>query len=34
MKYLSREAAFGKLQSLVEGARMVRDEVAAAAPPS
>jgi 5-methyltetrahydropteroyltriglutamate--homocysteine methyltransferase len=34
MKYLSREAAFGKLQALVEGARLVRDEVAAAAPPS
>jgi 5-methyltetrahydropteroyltriglutamate--homocysteine methyltransferase len=34
MKYLSREAAFGKLQSLVKGARMVRDEVAAAARPS
>jgi 5-methyltetrahydropteroyltriglutamate--homocysteine methyltransferase len=25
MKYLPRDAAFGKLQSLVEGARMVRD---------
>ena len=31
MKYLSREAAFGKLQSLVAGARLVRDEVAAGA---
>src|ERR671935_1846724 len=27
MKYLSRDAAFGKLQSLVAGARLVRDEV-------
>jgi len=25
MKYLSREAAFGKLESLVEGARRVRE---------
>jgi 5-methyltetrahydropteroyltriglutamate--homocysteine methyltransferase len=31
MKYLSREAAFGKLQSLVAGAQLVRDEVAARA---
>jgi 5-methyltetrahydropteroyltriglutamate--homocysteine methyltransferase len=27
MKYLTREAAFGKLQSLVEGARIVRKEL-------
>jgi 5-methyltetrahydropteroyltriglutamate--homocysteine methyltransferase len=31
MKYLSREAAFGKLQALVAGARLVREEAAAAA---
>jgi 5-methyltetrahydropteroyltriglutamate--homocysteine methyltransferase len=31
MKYLPRDAAFAKLQSLVAGARLVRDEVAAAA---
>ncbi|MEA2176879.1 MAG: 5-methyltetrahydropteroyltriglutamate--homocysteine methyltransferase, partial [Solirubrobacteraceae bacterium] len=30
MKYLPREAAFAKLQSLVAGARAVRDEVGAA----
>jgi 5-methyltetrahydropteroyltriglutamate--homocysteine methyltransferase len=30
MKYLTREAAFGKLESLVAGARLVRDEAAAA----
>jgi 5-methyltetrahydropteroyltriglutamate--homocysteine methyltransferase len=34
MKYLSREAAFGKLQSLVAGARFVREEAAAATGPS
>jgi 5-methyltetrahydropteroyltriglutamate--homocysteine methyltransferase len=28
MKYLPRESAFGKLQSLAEGARIVRDEAA------
>jgi 5-methyltetrahydropteroyltriglutamate--homocysteine methyltransferase len=31
MKYLSREAAFGKLQALVAGARLVREEAAAGA---
>jgi 5-methyltetrahydropteroyltriglutamate--homocysteine methyltransferase len=30
MKYLPREAAFGKLQALVAGARAVREEVGAA----
>jgi hypothetical protein len=29
MKYLPREAAFGKLQALVAGAQLVADEVAA-----
>jgi 5-methyltetrahydropteroyltriglutamate--homocysteine methyltransferase len=28
MKYLSRESAFGKMQAMVEGARLVRDELA------
>ena len=32
MKYLPRDAAFAKLQSLAAGARMVRESVAAAAP--
>jgi 5-methyltetrahydropteroyltriglutamate--homocysteine methyltransferase len=32
MKYLPRDAAFAKLQSLVAGARMVSGDVAAAAP--
>ena len=27
MKYLSRETAFGKLQAMVEGTAMVRDEL-------
>jgi hypothetical protein len=31
MKYLTREAAFGKLVSLVEGARQVSAELAARA---
>jgi len=31
MKYLPRDAAFAKLQSLVAGAQLVRDEVATAA---
>jgi 5-methyltetrahydropteroyltriglutamate--homocysteine methyltransferase len=31
MKYLSREAARGKLRALVDGARIVREELAAAA---
>ena len=30
MKYLSREAAYGKLEALVAGARIVRDEVVSA----
>jgi hypothetical protein len=28
MKYLPRDAAFAKLQALVAGARLVRDDVA------
>jgi 5-methyltetrahydropteroyltriglutamate--homocysteine methyltransferase len=32
MKYLPRDAAFAKLQALVAGAALVRDEVAAASP--
>lgn len=31
MKYLSRETAFGKLRAMVEGARIVRSEIAARA---
>ena len=31
MKYLPRQAAFGKLQSMVEGARIVREELASQA---
>jgi 5-methyltetrahydropteroyltriglutamate--homocysteine methyltransferase len=31
MKYLSRPSAFGKLQAMVKGAEMVRDEIAGAA---
>jgi 5-methyltetrahydropteroyltriglutamate--homocysteine methyltransferase len=32
MKYLSRQSAFGKLQAMAEGAEIVREEIAAAAP--
>ena len=28
MKYLAREVAFGKMQAMVEGAKIVRDELA------
>jgi hypothetical protein len=31
MKYLPRESAFGKLQSLVEGAKLVRAELSSTA---
>jgi 5-methyltetrahydropteroyltriglutamate--homocysteine methyltransferase len=30
MKYLAREVAFGKMQAMVEGAKIVRDELARA----
>jgi 5-methyltetrahydropteroyltriglutamate--homocysteine methyltransferase len=29
MKYLTRDLAFRKLQAMVEGARLVREEIAA-----
>ncbi len=29
MKYLPRDVAFGKLKAMVEGARIVRDELSA-----
>ena len=32
LKYLPREAAFGKMKAMVEGASIVRSELAAAAP--
>ena len=31
LKYLPREAAYGKMKAMVEGARIVRSELAAAA---
>ncbi|MBV8846172.1 MAG: hypothetical protein JO307_25475 [Bryobacterales bacterium] len=34
MKYLPREAAFGKMQAMVEGARLVRKELSAEARPT
>jgi hypothetical protein len=27
MKYLSRDVAFGKMRAMVEGARILRDEI-------